>query len=386
MPQQQQNPFSLLEGFGLGGSSLGGLFGGSSPVMMNFGGSGGLGSLFGGGGLGSLFSGGNLAGGLAGMGGGLLSNAMGIESNPLGMVGGIGGSFFGPLGSVAGSFLGNALGGALGMGAPLPPRARANYIYDFASGSPTMKGGKGYDSAGLDAFGNLTDQIGDTAKSVFEQLGIAAPVENFGFGAFKGRSGFALPTDPWVRDTSSPGAFNSIGNSNKLNSNGQARAAGRVFGQSENRTDVPTGDVIGQAAQAALNALVTEGISKAGLTNADVFGKLGLPTDLTGFQTLLGERMPDFQFGSMDFAAPSTFTYADLAAANQLKAMLGQPTSTAQPNSASQLLSALTGGPAPFWDTPGQTQQQNALSQLLGGGNSLSQLLGAGSLPFWGAS
>ena len=340
---------NLNSGFGLGSNPFQSLFGPSVNSSLNFGGlgnmfsgGGGLQNLFGGGGA-NPFSAGGLAGGFAGMGGNMLSGALGMDPNMLGTLGGIGGSFFGPLGSFAGSFLGNALGDAFGMGAPLPPRARANYIYDFASGNPTMKGGKGYDQAWLDAFGSLTDQVGDTARELFEKLGIQAPVSNFGFGAFKGRAGFALPTDPWVRDPSSPGAFNSIGNSNKLNMNGQARAAGRVFGQSQNRTDVPTGDNITQAAQAALNALVTQGISNAGLTNAQVFQKLGLPQDQAGFQSLLGS-IPNFQFGqNFDFAAPSQFTATDLLAAMNLApgllgqgGMAGQPAAqtTAQTNTA----------------------------------------------------
>lgn len=328
--------FNMLDDFGLGGNALQSLFG-SPSYSLN---ASGLGGLFSGGGLNSLFSGGGGLGGLAGMGSNFLSGKLGIQPNMLGTVGGLAGTMFGPLGSFAGSFLGNALGDVFGMGASLPPRARANYIYDFASGNPTLKGGKGYDGQGLKAFGGLTDQIGDTARSIFETLGIEAPVANFGFGAFKGRSGFALPTDPWVRNPNSPGAFNSIGNSNELNQRGQARAAGRVFGQSQNRTDVPTGDNIMQAAQAALNELISQGVSKAGLTNAQVFEKLGLPQNQEGFGSLL----PNFQFGqNFDFAAPSQFSAGDILAAMQLGkgGMFGGQ--QAQPPSDVSFLSRLLG-------------------------------------------
>jgi hypothetical protein len=318
----------------LGGGNLGGLLGGSSPFNA-----------------GSLFGGGGLTGNFAGMGGDFLSGAFGMQPNMLGDVGALLGTAWGPLGSFAGSFLGNTFGDLFGMGAPLPPRARANFIYDFAKGNPFEKDSKAYDDKALDYIRGLTDYVGDTAKSTLDLLGIAPSASKFGFGAFKGRTGFALDTDPFVRDINSPGAYNAIGNER----NKMYNAAGidlvrdpnnlRAFGSSDARTDVPQAELFTTAAQSALDTLVRDSISKAGLTNAQVFSKLGLPTELAGFQELLGPSFQNFQFGDLDFAAPSKFTYNDILSAQQLKGLLG-----GAPAGQAGLLSPLL-GTRPFWET-----------------------------------
>lgn len=271
-----------------------------------------LGGLFGGGGIPGL-------GSLGGFGADFLGSQLGIQPNMLGSIGGLLGNFspLGPLGGALGGLAGNALGGLFGMGPKLPPRPRVNYVYDFATGNPTLKGGKVYDQQGMDVFGQLTDYIGDTSKDILGTLGLTPGMDKFGFGAFQGRTGFTLGTDPFVRDRNSPGAFNAIGPSSP--GQRQAQQMGRVFGSLGERTAAPSPELIQQASQAALDALILPAIQGAGLTNADIFGKFGLPTTQADFTSFLQSVDPNFSFGSaLDFAAPSQFTVGDLMAAQQL--------------------------------------------------------------------
>lgn len=299
LPPAQSSPFTFagLPMF----NSPGGIFGNS-----------GLSGLFGGGGG----LGGGLAGNFAGMGGNFLSGAMGFAPNMGGTLGGLLGSAWGPLGSFAGSFLGNAAGDLFGLGPKLPPRARANFIYDFATGNPFEKGSKAYDDQSLNYIRGLTDYVGDTAKSTLALLGLNPTASKFGFGAFKGRTGFALDTDPFVRDINSPGAYNAIGNER----NKMYNAAGidlvrdpnnlRAFGSSDARTDVPNSNLFTTAAQSALDTLVRDSIIASDLTNAGVLTKLGLPTDLAALKT----RLPGYDFGTdFDLNAQASFGYSDLA-------------------------------------------------------------------------
>lgn len=253
-------------------------------------------------------------GSLAGFGSDFLSSKLGIQPNMLGSIGGLAGTMFGPLGSFAGGFLGNALGSAFGIGNKKPPRPRVNYVYDFETGNPFLKGGKVYDDEGMDVFGSITDYIGDTSKGFLDKLGLEPGMDRFGFGAFQGRTGFTLGTDPFVRDPNSPGAFNAIGPSSPGVK--QAQQMGRVFGSLGGRTSAPTPELIQQAADAAFNALVLGPIQQAGLTNADVFGKFGLPTELEALKGAL----PNLAFGD-DFSLTNPFQFK----ATDLLSLYNQP-------------------------------------------------------------
>lgn len=263
----------------------------------------------------------------AGMGGDFLSGQLGIQPNLLGTLGGVGGSFFGPVGSFAGNFLGNALGSAFGMGAPKPPRPRFNYIYDFATGNPYLKGGKAYDSGAMDQFYGMADTLGDTTKSILDTLGIAPSVNKFGFGAFQGRAGFALPTDPFVRDVNSPGAFNAIGPSSPGRK--QAKAMGRSFGNFGNRGTGINENALTSAYDAAIDELVTSSIAKAGLTNQQVFEKFGMPYTSEGLSGIL----PNLALGeNYDPNAAFQFRLADLASGVPSLGQAGQlPATPSQP-------------------------------------------------------
>jgi hypothetical protein len=308
--------------------------------------------LRGGGNLGGLLGGGNL-GGLLGnpyaLGADLLGGALGIQSNPLGLAGGLLGSFAGPVGGALGGLLGNVVGGIFGLGNKKPSRPRSSYYYDFNTDSTWLNQSKALDEDTKDVLRGIVSGIGSTAESTLGLLGLEPTVPGFSFGQFQGRSGFLLPDDPFVTDlgkgASAPGkeyygpnVWQAIG-PNRYSPDLQGT---RAFGDYGDRTGFPTAESLLAASGTALDEIVRRSISDAGLTNAQVFERLGLPSQQDAYRPLLGDQ---FQFGELDFSAPSVFTYKDILAAEQLKGLLsGLPAAPAAP------LSPLL-GTRPFWET-----------------------------------
>lgn len=237
-----------------------------------------------------------------GFGGDLISNAVGVGSNMGGTLGSLaGGAFFGPLGALGGSFLGNSIGKLFGFGNKKPSRPRVNYTYDFATGNPLLWKSKQFNDETLDAFGSATDYIGDMSASVLKTLGLAPSTDKFGFGTFQGSTGFVLGSDPIPRKDGLPNVFYAIGPDAY---EAQARGLGRVFGERGGRTDVPTSELIQQAASGAFDALVSDPIRAAGLTNRQVFEKAGLPTELEALKGAL----PGLAFGD-NFGLDNPFQF-----------------------------------------------------------------------------
>lgn len=252
----------------------------------------------------------------------------GGQSNPLGTAGGVLGSVVGgPVGGLLGNLGGGFLGSVFGLGNSKPSRPRSSYFYDFDADRAWLNQSKGLDEETKGLFRSVVEPIGQTAESLLGTLGLEPIVPGFSFGNFQNRVGFLLPGDEWAtnpgkgsagpgKEFYGPNVWQVIGPDRYQPSFQDVRA----FGTSEGgRTEMPTPEAILQASQAALDALVLPAIQQAGLTNADIFGKFGLPTAQDEFASFLQQYDPNFSFGSaLDFAAPAQFSVADLMAAQQL--------------------------------------------------------------------
>lgn len=237
------------------------------------------------------FSAGN---GLGSFGGNMLSGRFGMAPNTIGTLGGMAGSFLGPLGGLAGTFLGNSVGQLFGMGAQKPEKPQMLYGYDFGTGDPYSIRNKVYGQDTLDQFGEYVNSIGDTAGSILGKLGVAPAYNQFQLGTLRGLAGYGVGTPE-------------MGLAHNIFEN--TRPTDRYYGTIGKRTSGVDQQTIQQAGMGFLNDLLPTSISRAGLTNGDIFGRFGLPTDLAGFQA----KAPNFQFGApLDFSASANISGDDI--------------------------------------------------------------------------
>ena len=267
-------------------------------------------------------------------GGDLLSNAVGVGSNIGGTLGGLaGGAFFGPLGALGGSFLGNSVGKLFGFGAKEPKTPRASYYYDFTTDTPTTLRSKTFDGEGVDALSNVAKYIGLTSESMLNTLGLKPTTQGFSMGTYGGRAGYLLPDDPWVKPFNPNTKWHDGWDSKNLSQfvpsayqfidpdyYNPALQGVRAFGNRDEALVAPDSSSLGQMSQSAIDAIVSNSIKQAGLTNRQVFEKAGLPTELEALKGAL----PGLAFGdNFGLDNPFQFKPSELMSLYQQGGMTG---------------------------------------------------------------
>jgi hypothetical protein len=232
---------------------------------------------------------------LGSFGGNYVSGKFGMAPNTLGTISSLAGGWFGgPIGSFAGQFLGNAAGQLFGMGPNKPDKPQMLYGYDFGTGDPYSIRNKVYGQDTLDQYGEYVNSIGDTAGAILGKLGVAPAYNQFQLGTLRGLAGYGVGTPE-------------MGLAHNIFEN--TRPTDRYYGTIGKRTSGVDQQTIQQAGMGFLNDLLPTSISRAGLTNGDIFGRFGLPTDVAGFQA----KAPNFQFGApLDFSASANISGDDI--------------------------------------------------------------------------
>jgi len=233
--------------------------------------------------------------GVGGFGGNMLSGRFGMAPNTIGTLGGLAGTYFGgPWGNAIGSFLGNTVGQVFGMGSNKPDKPQMLYGYDYETGDPYSIRNKVYDQGTRDQYGEYVNYLGDTSGTILRQLGIDPAYNQFQLGTLRGLAGYGVGTPE-------------MGLAHNIFEN--TRPTDHYYGTIGKRTSGVDPQTIQQAGMAFLDDQLGTSISRAGLTNGDIFGRFGLPTDLAGFQA----KAPNFQFGApLDFAAPANISVEDM--------------------------------------------------------------------------
>lgn len=249
------------------------------------------------------------------------SSLFGQQPNALGGLGGFIGGFtpLGPIGAGIGSLLGNTIGGLFGFGAKKPEQLHYYGEFDPVADAILRSASNINGPANqeyVQGFNNYIMGGIDPVQALLQQLSVPVAPGNLSVGGFRGALGYGpgVTIDPTLSgENIYEGAHNvlDMGLFNTGNPGG--------------RTDIPAEEEYAQILQALQSDLFGRSISGAGLTNADIFGRIGLPQDQAGLAEFLSGIAPNFSFGqNFDFAAPSQFTLNDVLAAQQLMGLSGQ--------------------------------------------------------------
>ena len=261
-----------------------------------------------------------------------------IQSNPLGAVGTVAGSFLPfPGGSALGGFLGSTVGKLFGFGDKKPEQFHLFSQIDPVTGKLLQN------ASNINGPQNqqLLDQMSNyymAGLTPVQQLlqRLQAPIAGgpLNIGAFRGAVGYGGPSYQITQSQDYERTHDLIN-------------AGSFVGTPGDRLSVPTPELFGQAYNSLLGDLYSRSITGANLTNNDVLSRLGLPTDVAQLRS----RLPSWSYGNdFDLSAPASLSLADvMALSGSPTGGFGGPSGTIAP---------LTGQAKTLYDTYQQMAPQ----------------------------